>query len=355
MDKPRETSSATGQPRELSLGRGLGGQRGALSPVRVMLRAHAKLNLALSVGAPLPASAGEKAGFHPIESWFACIDLHDDLEVERLPAGPSRFRVEWAPDAPRPTPIDWPIEKDLTVKAHAALERAVGAGVGSLPVAAVLRKRIPVGGGLGGGSSDAAAMLRALDTLFDLRLPTAALASIGASLGSDVPFFIDDCEPAGGTAPPPARPAIVSGLGERIERLPRVEGHVVLLLPPFGCPTGAVYRAFDSGGVMGGVGVGGPGRLEPGRAARVATAAIGGAAFEAIPFFNDLTDAACRVQPDLARLIDEARRLSGRPVVMTGSGSTLFVPEVSAEAARVAARRIPEALPNLVALPTATV
>lgn len=335
---------------------------------RVALRAQAKLNLALAVGAPLPPSAGDKAGFHPIESWFACIDLHDDLEVERLPAGPSRFRVEWAADAPRPTPIDWPIEKDLVVKAHAAMERALRASEGSLPVAAVLRKRIPAGGGLGGGSSDAAAMLRAVDTLFDLRMPTAALASIGARLGSDVAFFIDVSAPDDGTAPPPARPAIVSGLGERIERLPRVQGHVVLLLPPFGCPTGAVYRAFDSGGVgeCGGGGVGGPGEaggpgpLEPGRAARVAAAAArgagaGSAAFQALPFFNDLTDAACRVQPDLARLIADAQRLSGCPVFMTGSGSTLFVPEGSAEAARVAAGRIAEALPNLVALPTALV
>ena len=87
MDKPRETRSAVGQPRELSLGR-------PMPAARVALRAQAKLNLALAVGAPLPPSAGDKAGFHPIESWFACIDLHDDLEVERLPAGPSRFRVE---------------------------------------------------------------------------------------------------------------------------------------------------------------------------------------------------------------------------------------------------------------------
>lgn len=358
MEKPRETRSVSGLPRELSLGAPPG-------PVRVSLRAHAKLNLALAVGAPLPASAGQKAGFHPIESWFACIDLHDNLEVERLASGPSSFRIEWAGDAPRPSPIDWPIEKDLAVRAHAALERALS---GSLPVSAVLRKRIPVGGGLGGGSSDAAAMLRALDQLFDLRLPTAALASIGASLGSDVPFFVDDRAPDGRAVPLPARPAIVSGLGERIERLPRVEGHLVLLLPPFGCPTGAVYRAFDAGN---------PEPLNPGRAAVVAASATSGGtgeagsgtgsggrtgsgsggagAFQTLPFFNDLTDAACRVQPDLAPLIDAARRLLGRPVYMTGSGSTLFVPEASAPAAADTARRLGEARPDLHVLPASLV
>jgi hypothetical protein len=97
-----------------------------------------------------------------------------------------------------------------------------------------LEKRIPVGGGLGGGSSNAAAMLRGIVELFDLEVPHADLVEIARSLGSDVPFLL-----RGGSA-------IVEGLGERLEHhdhLPDV--HAVLAFPAAACPTGAIYGKFD--------------------------------------------------------------------------------------------------------------
>ena len=128
-------------------------------PASVRVAAPAKLNLALSVGPP------NVDRMHPISSWMVTVDLFDDLDVARLPDGSlSRYAIEWHPEARRRTPIDWSISKDLAVRAHLAIERLVGR---PLPLQMRLRKRIPVGGGLGGGSSDAAAMIRAVDAIFD--------------------------------------------------------------------------------------------------------------------------------------------------------------------------------------------
>ena len=123
---------------------------------------------------------------------------------------------------------------DLGVRAHKLLEGAAGR---SLPVKLDIVKRIPVGGGLGGGSSDAAAVLISLNKLFSLGMTTEALSAAGATLGSDVAFFIDN-------ASPPA-PAFVGGFGDEIERIPHLGAELILIIPPFSCATPAVYAAFD--------------------------------------------------------------------------------------------------------------
>lgn len=273
----------------------------------IIARAYAKVNLALSVGPPLPASAGPQAGFHPIASWFSAIDLFDELELERLGGGAaSRFEISWAEDAPRPSPIDWPIEKDLAVRAHRLLEAEV---MRPLPVVMRLRKRIPVGGGLGGGSSDAAAMLRAVGALFELAIAPGRLAELSAKLGSDVAFFLD------GPARQPPSPAIVSGLGDRIERVARAPAAVLLLLPPFGCPTGAVYRAFDA--MPGSV-------LKDDRVRQLARDSVAAGRIDTRALFNDLAGAAETVAPALAKVRADAEQALETSVHVTGSGSTLF-------------------------------
>ena len=119
----------------------------------------AKLNLALAVGRP------DGRGMHPICSWMVTISLCDLMVITRLPRDRlSRYAIGWHADAPRPGEIDWPTASDLAVRAHLALERHVKR---SLPVQLKLDKRIPVGGGLGGGSSDAAATLRVVNELFE--------------------------------------------------------------------------------------------------------------------------------------------------------------------------------------------
>src|SRR5206468_3336755 len=126
------------------------------------VQAPAKLTLALSVGPP------DANRMHPIASWMVTVDFHDDLHLLRLPSGSfSRYAILWHKDAKRRSEINWSITKDLAVRAHLALEKYLKR---DLPVQLRLEKRIPVGAGLGGGSSDAAAMLRAVNEVFDLGL-----------------------------------------------------------------------------------------------------------------------------------------------------------------------------------------
>ncbi len=259
------------------------------------LRAHAKINLALAVAPPDPE------GMHPIASWMAPIDLADELELTRLPEGhPTTITVRWATGHP----VDWPIDHDLTHRAHAALEATLDT---TLPVRITVTKSIPAGGGVGGGSADAAAVLRGLNALFALDLPASRLRTIARTLGSDIPFFIDDALPPGD----PPRPALVTGLGDRIERLPRITHDLVLLLPPFGCPTGEVYRAFD--------------RLPPRPLRADAVTALARAAtLDTHALFNDLTPAAEAIRPELTDLRARAATIAQSPVHLSGSGSTLF-------------------------------
>lgn len=277
----------------------------------VTLEAHAKVNLALSVGAPVPPD-----GYHPIASWMAPITLHDTVRVEPLPAGAqSSYDLAWADDAPRPSPIDWPLERDLAVRAHRLLELACAQRPRSLPARVSVRKRVPVGGGLGGGSADAAAALLALDAAFELGLGLGDLAALGLRLGSDVPFFLD------GPHRPP-RPALVGGLGEAVERLEHLPGQMCLVLPPFGCPTGEVYRALDAG------------RGQPGGHAdadRVRALAGGSRRAGRLPdrgLFNDLEAPACAVRPQLGALL-AALRGAGVLAMVTGSGSTVICPHAA--------------------------
>jgi len=263
-------------------------------PDRVVALAPAKLNLALSVGPP------DADRMHPIASWMVTVDLHDELDLRRLPAGSlSRYAVEWHPDARRQRDIDWSISKDLAVRAHLATERLVGR---SLPVQLRLRKRIPVGGGLGGGSSDAAAMIVALDRLHGLGLDERARHALATGLGSDVAFLLD-----GGSA-------IVEGRGERLDPLPSMPRfHAVLAFPAEGCPTAAVYRRFDEL----------PGaRLDPERVRSLAE--VEGGLDPHAPF-NDLAEPACLEQPALRGIRRDLAEVAGRPAHVSGSGSTLFV------------------------------
>ncbi|MFW5654000.1 MAG: 4-(cytidine 5'-diphospho)-2-C-methyl-D-erythritol kinase, partial [Planctomycetota bacterium] len=223
----------------------------------------------------------------------------------------SRYAIIWADDAMRKTDIDWSITKDLAVRAHLLLEAELKQ---KFPVQLKLEKRIPVGAGLGGGSSDAAAMLLGCNALFDLGLSLDDLHELAARLGSDVPFFLT------------AASAIAEGFGERLDpiRIPDDTLHIALFMPDFTCGTPEVYRSFDA--------------LHPGDAlpsrfgdqverVRLLPAAIasGSAALSEADLFNDLAPAAFARYPDLSDDAREIESIAERKVHVSGSGSALFV------------------------------
>lgn len=281
-----------------------------------IVRAHAKINLCLALG-PAEPPGSERAGWHRIATWMHTVDLADEVGVE--PArGPSTLSVAWAPDAVRPTPVDWTPDKDLGWRALRALEREAGR---SLPTRLVVTKRIPTGAGLGGGSSDAGAVLRAVNGAWALGLGTERLRAIGATLGSDVAFF------AGAS-----RAALVRGFGEIVEERAAVRAGVVLVAPAFSCPTRGVYQAFDAlgPGVMRGV------EVERAMGRAIASGRVEGG--EGGELFNDLAPAAERVRPALAGLRAGLAAGLGEPVHVTGSGSALFLLCDEGEAGSLAAR-----------------
>jgi len=257
---------------------------------------------------------------HPIASWMHAVDLYDEVEV--TPAARDELAVEWAPLVMRETPIDWPAEKDLAWRALRCLERDTGRALTSR---IAIQKRIPVGGGLGGGSSDGAAALLAANEAFDLKLSLDRLAWVSRELGSDVAYFLD------GEIPP--RPAVVAGLGDRVARVARIKGWAVLIVPPFGCPTGPVYKAYDGLG---------PRPLREGDVAHIAAAGrIAGGLL-----FNDLWDAAQAVRPELADVRERLRRAAPGPVCLSGSGSTLFIPAPDFQEAARLERLVRSSLPS---------
>lgn len=286
----------------------------------VTLRCPAKLNLALSVGSP-DAHAG---GLHPIASWMVAIDLCDELRVRRVGAGErSEFDIGFAGEAPLVQAVDWPMERDLAVRAHAAMERESGR---RLPVAVTLRKRIPAGAGLGGGSADAAGMLLAVDRLFEVYLSPRRLAALAAGLGSDVRFALaamrGDASAVGS--------AVATGYGEQLEPVAsRRPVHAALVLPPLRCATSAVYAAFD--------------RLRPHapppEVARVRAMALTG---DTAGLFNELSDAAEHVEPRLREVRDAVERAVGTRPHVTGSGAACFLVADGAEEARAMAERVRE-------------
>ena len=180
------------------------------------LHPHAKINLGLRVlGLRLD-------GYHELRTRFQTIDLTDELELELAPAG-LELEVEGSD-----LPAD---ESNLVLRAAKALrlERTGLPGVHIL-----LRKRIPMAAGLGGGSSDAAAALLGLNRLWRLGLSLQDLARIGSQLGADVGFFL-----VGGSA-------LGVGRGDEISALPDCAPfRIALILPPLTSPTARVYRLWD--------------------------------------------------------------------------------------------------------------
>ena len=249
-------------------------------------RAHAKINLTLRVVDARPD------GYHGLQTIFQSLALHDTLTL--TPAdGPFALTCS---EASLPTDGGNLVSRAATLLWEAAGGRGTPGGV-----RLHLRKRIPMQGGLGGGSADAAAALVALDAFWATSLPATELVRLARCLGADVPFFL-----CGGTA-------LGLDRGDEmypLEELPRTA--VVLVFPPFGVATPEAFRWFDQDASDG---------------ARPATSgARPGILLDGVPvaIHNDLEGPVARRHPAIARIRRALDRSGATAAAMTGSGSTVF-------------------------------
>jgi 4-diphosphocytidyl-2-C-methyl-D-erythritol kinase len=237
----------------------------------------AKLNLALLVQPPRPD------GYHPIESLVQTIEWLDLLEVEETEE--ESVVIEGADIDP---------EDNLVVKALRAIR-----GQGPVPRLDIrLDKQIPIGAGLGGGSSNAAATLLAASEAG--KLPASAAAEAAPSVGADVRLFL-----VGGSL-------MVTGAGEVVEPIqPPWSGFALAVaVPPFEMATVEVYRRWDL--------------MEGPAGDTIAARSMPPGLRDGIPVRNDLTPAAIDIEPALGDFMADLRSQWGVPVAMTGSGSGCF-------------------------------
>src|ERR1700728_138025 len=187
-----------------------------MKPSRSVWPAPAKLNLFLHILGRRPD------GYHELQTCFQFVDLCDEISIETRADGLIRRAVEIP---------GLPAEADLCIRAAKALQSASGATLGA---DISLAKKIPVGGGLGGGSSDAATCLIALNHLWGLHWPREKLAAIGLKLGADVPVFVH------------GRVAWAEGVGERLTPLypplAPTEANYLILKPNVFVSTAAVFQ-----------------------------------------------------------------------------------------------------------------
>lgn len=234
--------------------------------------APAKLNLSLHVAPPRPD------GYHPLESIVQTIEWCDHLMVEMGEGSDS---------------LDSDIENNLVLKAVDELRRLQE--VPALDMS--LEKHIPIQAGLGGGSADAAAALRAAARLAGIGDDQVRIAAGG--VGADVSLFLD-----GGTS-------MMTGVGGHIERLRALDGFAVaVVVPGFGLSTAEVYRRWD--------------QLEGPAGEPIVDEALPPSLRGGMPMRNDLTPAAIDVEPRLGDFMADLRSVWGTAVSLTGSGSACF-------------------------------
>jgi len=272
------------------------------APALIQETAPAKLNLVLHVGHP------RADGLHPLCSLFASIDLADDVVV--APTGLGADSVE-CPG------VDGP---NLAMAALSAFRNSAGAALP--PLAVRISKRIPVAAGLGGGSADAAAVLRAANAIAGHPLDADGLRTLAAELGSDVPSQIEP------------RHQLVQGVGELVEPIALPPLTAVLIPAAEGLSARAVYAELDRLD-------GSRPSLDPGSVRELAasTAEELSASVE-----NDLERAALSLRPDLERTLSDLRASGAPAAAVSGSGPTCFALFPDRAAAEAAAAGVDGAL-----------
>ncbi|MHB8454890.1 MAG: 4-(cytidine 5'-diphospho)-2-C-methyl-D-erythritol kinase [Acidiferrobacterales bacterium] len=256
--------------------------------------APAKLNLFLHI-------TGRRAdGYHTLQTVFQFLDYSDELAFEIT----ANERISRATAVPGVTE-----DADLCVRAARLLQASAGVKRGAL---IHLHKRIPQGGGLGGGSSDAATALLALNHLWGVNLPNSDLATLALGLGADVPVFIH------------GQAAWGEGVGDILTPVSVPEPWYVVLVPPVQVSTASVFAAFDRDVV--------PQLTHSDRPLTIR-------GFRAGHVGNDLQPIVCRLYPEVDKVLNWLGNFGDAR--MTGSGSCVFLPVMNADQASDIVARCP--------------
>jgi 4-diphosphocytidyl-2-C-methyl-D-erythritol kinase len=263
--------------------------------------APAKLNLFLHV-------VGRRAdGYHLLQTLFRFIDLNDVLRFELREDGEVRRSSEIA---------GVPESQDLCVRAARLLQAETGCRLG---VDIALEKHIPMGGGLGGGSSDAATTLIALNRLWNLRLSRERLMSLGLQLGADVPVFVF------------GENAFAEGVGERLQAMTLPPAWYVVLFPPVHVPTAEIFAQPE---------------LTRDTVSLKMRALSERLEWNDPQLHNDLQAVVCKRYPEVARYLEALAALA--PAMMTGSGACVFAGFSGKDAAEAALRQLPQDMRGVV-------
>ena len=273
--------------------------RGARRGRPIELSAAAKVNLALEV-------LGRRAdGYHEVVTVMHAVELSDRVVLEDVE--PLELRTT-APGIPTDA-------SNLALRAAMTLREAAGV---DRSVRITLDKRIPVAAGLGGGSTDAAAVLLGLNRLWDLRWPIARLAEVAVTLGMDVPFFL-----RGGAS-------FATGRGEKLDAMRGMALALVLVNPRYASSTAEAYARV------------GPALHTDGARARAVAAALRTRRVERVAgsLYNVLEAAVAPVQPEIGRMKAALLAAGALGALMSGSGPTVFGVARSLEHARQIQRRV---------------
>ena len=264
--------------------------------------APAKLNLFLNVVGRRPD------GYHLLQTLFRFIDLNDTLH----------FNLRGDGEVHRANVLEGvPAEQDLCVRAARLLQQETGCTLG---VDIALEKRIPMGGGLGGGSSDAATTLLALNQLWGLNLPRKRLMQLGLMLGADVPVFIF------------GENSFAEGVGEQLQAYALPEAWYVVLTPPVHVPTAQIFTHPE---------------LTRNTISITIRALPTGCGFRTGLFGNDLQPVTCKLYPEIGRHLAWLAQFA--PALMTGSGACVFAEFATEAAAKTVLQQLPEDMRGFVA------
>ncbi|MDO8527992.1 MAG: 4-(cytidine 5'-diphospho)-2-C-methyl-D-erythritol kinase [Deltaproteobacteria bacterium] len=275
------------------------------------LKAPAKINLSLHI-------LGRRAnGYHDLSMIMEKVSLCDEITLEKIDSGIELVTGPWP--APRRSgslvpAVPGPKEENLAYKSAALLQNVSASScASSCGVRITLTKNIPMGGGLGGGSSDAATVLKGLNTLWNLNWPPQKLAEIGVKLGADVPFFIYD------------GPALVEGIGDEIKPLDKLPNlWIILVNPGVHVATPWAYSAWDNRRSVQNVSAS---SCEPGKNLTEKNQSVRSrhTLEEVIQVLhNDFESVVIPEYPEIQRVKEALLKAGALGALMSGSGSTVF-------------------------------